>query len=98
MSFPLVRIVLAILFVGIGLVITQLIINLLGQFLSADNPIAGLVFTILALLAIYYAYYLYVRLVEKRALRELSGPNGLNELSLGLLIGLGLFSMIIAIL
>jgi len=98
MSFPLVRIVLAILFVGIGLVITQLIINLLGQFLSADNPIAGLVFTILALLAIYYAYYLYVHLVEKRALTELPGPNGLNELSLGLLIGLGLFSIIIAIL
>jgi len=97
-SFPLVRIVLAILFVGFGLVITQLIINLLGQFLSADSLLAGLVFTILAVLAIYYSYYLYVRFVEKRALTELSASNSLNELGRGLLIGLGLFSIIIAIL
>jgi CAAX protease family protein len=97
-GFPLVRIILAILFVGIGLVVTQLIINLLSQIISADHPAAGIVFTILALLAIYYAYYSYVRLMEKRPVTELAGPGALNELALGLLIGLGLFSMIIAIL
>ena len=97
-SLPLVRIILAILFVGIGLVITQLIINLLGQVFPADNPIVRIGFTILALLASYYAYSSYVRLIEKRPLTELSGPNAGNELALGLLIGLGLFSIIIAVL
>ena len=98
LGFPLVRIILAILFVGIGLVVTQLIINLLSQIISADNPIASIGFTILALLAIYYAYHSYVHLMEKRPVTELAGPGALNELALGLLIGLGLFSMIIAIL
>jgi uncharacterized membrane protein len=56
-GFPLVRIIMAILFVGIGLVITQLIINLLSQVFPADNPIMGIGFAILALLAIYYTYY-----------------------------------------
>lgn len=97
-SFPLVRMILAILFVGVGLVITQLIINILSQIIPADNPIGGIVFTILALLAIYYSYYLYVRLIEKRSITELLTPGALNELGLGLLIGLGLFSIIIAIL
>ena len=97
-GFPLVRIILAILFVGIGLVVTQLIINLLSQLFPADNPIAGIGFTVLALLAIYYAYYSYVRLIEKRPLTELTGPGTGNELALGLLIGLGLFWIIIAVL
>lgn len=97
-GFPLVRIILAILFVGIGLVVTQLIISLVNPVISADNPIVGIGFTILALLAIYYVYYSYVRLIEKRPLTELAGTSALNELALGLLIGLGLFSMIIAIL
>ena len=82
-SLPLVRIILAILFVGIGLVITQLIINLLSQVFPADNPVVGIGFTILALLAIYYAYSSYVRLIEKRPLTELSGPNGETNLPLG---------------
>jgi membrane protease YdiL (CAAX protease family) len=97
-GFPLVRIILAILLVGIGLVATQLIINLLGRVFPADNPIAGIGFTVLALLAVYYAYYSYVHLMEKRPITELSGPGALNELALGLLIGFGLFSMIIAVL
>jgi len=97
-GFPLVRIILAILFVGVGLIVTQLIINLLSQIIPADNPIAGIVFTILALLAICYSYYLYVRLIEKRPITELAGPGAPNELGLGFLIGLGLFSIIIAIL
>ena len=97
-GFPLVRIILAILFVGIGLVVTQLIINLLSQIIPADNPVAGIIFTILAVLAIYYSYYFYVRLIEKRPITELSGPGAPNELGLGLLVGLGLFSIIIAIL
>ena len=97
-GFPLVRIILAILFVGVGLIVTQLIINLLSQIIPADNPIAGIVFTILALLAICYSYYLYVRLIEKRPITELAGLGAPNELGLGFLIGLGLFSIIIAIL
>jgi len=39
-----------------------------------------------------------VRLIEKRPITELSGPGAPNELGLGLLVGLGLFSIIIAIL
>ena len=82
-AFPLIRIILAILFVGIGLVVTQLIINLLSQVFPSDNPVVGIGFTILALLAIYYAYSSYVHLIEKRPLVELSGPARETNLRLG---------------
>jgi hypothetical protein len=72
MGFPLMRIILAILFVGIGLVVTQLIISLVNPVISADNPIVGIGFTILALLAIYYAYYSYRAPDRKTARHRIS--------------------------
>jgi hypothetical protein len=97
-NFPLTRIILAILFVGIGVILVQVLINLLGSLFPTDNPVVGIFLTILALLAVYLAYAAYVRLIEKRPMKEFEGTGALRELGLGLLIGLGLFSLIILIL
>jgi uncharacterized protein len=98
MDFPLTRILFAILFVGIGVVLVQVLINLLGGILPANNPLVLIFYTFLAVLAVYLAYYAYVRWIEKRSMRELNAAGAVNELGLGLLIGLGIFSLIIAIL
>jgi membrane protease YdiL (CAAX protease family) len=97
-NFPLTRIILAILFVGIGVILVQVLINLLGSLFPTDNPVVGIFLMILALLAVYLAYAAYVRLIEKRPMKEFEGTGALRELGLGLLIGLGLFSLIIIIL
>jgi membrane protease YdiL (CAAX protease family) len=97
-NFPLIRIILAILFVGIGVVLIQVVINFLGSIFPDSNSMVGIFLTLLALLAVYLAYYAYVRLVEKRSLKELERTGALGELGLGILIGLGLFSLIIAVL
>src|SRR5215211_9441837 len=97
-NFPLTRIVLAILFVGIAVVLVQVLINLLGTIFPTNSPIAGLFYTFLAVLAVYLAYYAYVRLIERRAPQELNATGAGSELGLGLLIGLGIFSGIIAVL
>lgn len=97
-KFPITRMILAILFVGIGLALVQLIIGVLGNLFSKNNSIANLFFAILACVVVYYSYYAYVHLIEKRHVAELARKGAGKELGLGLLIGLGLFTIIIAIL
>ena len=97
-NFPLTRIILAILFIGLGVILIQVIINLLVNLVPADNPVVSIVLTVLAILVAYLAYAAYVRLIEKRPVKELEGSRALRELGLGLLVGLGVFSLIIAIL
>jgi membrane protease YdiL (CAAX protease family) len=99
LQFPIVRIVIAILFVGIGLIVGQTVLNLLRSALSITNTgLANLIALALIAPATYFAYWLYVRYIEKRVMTELGGPNALRELSLGLVLGLGLFSLIIVVL
>jgi membrane protease YdiL (CAAX protease family) len=97
-DFPLTRMILAILFVGIGVILVQLVINLIVNLVPTDNPLVSILLIVLAVLAVYLAYAAYVRLIEKRPLKELEGAGALRELGLGLLVGLGLFTLIIAIL
>ena len=97
-NFPLTRIILAILFIGLGVILIQVVINLLVNLVPADNPVVSIVLTALAILVVYLAYAGYVRLIEKRPVKELEGSGALRELGLGLLVGLGLFTLIIAIL
>jgi membrane protease YdiL (CAAX protease family) len=98
MNFPGTRMILAILFVGIGVILVQILINLLGNIFPAKNPIVQIVDTLLAVLAVYFAYFWYVRLIEKRSLQELGASGSTSELAMGLLIGFVIFSIIIAIL
>ena len=93
-QFPLVRIVIAVSFVGVGLILGQTLLNLLRPVFSITNTgLANLIAFALITPATYFAYWLYVRLVEKRVMTELGGPKALRELSLGLLLGFGLFSL-----
>jgi membrane protease YdiL (CAAX protease family) len=97
-NFPLTRIILAILFIGLGVILLQVVINLVVNIVPADNPVVSIVLTVLAILVAYLAYAAYVRLIEKRPVQELEGSGALRELGLGLLLGLGVFTLIIAIL
>lgn len=97
MQFPLVRIITATLFVGAGIVIGQMVLNLLRSTLSIkDAAIANLLAFLIIIPTVYFAYWMYVRMVEKRELTELGGSNAIQELGLGSLTGFGLFGFVIA--
>ena len=99
LQFPIIRIIVAILFVGVGIALGQIVLNLLRTALSITNTgIANILAFVLITPITYYAYWLYVRLVEKREMTELGFSNALQELGLGTLIGFGLFASIIVIL
>jgi membrane protease YdiL (CAAX protease family) len=99
LQFPLVRIVLAILFVGLGLIVGQSILNLLRSAFSITNTgLANLLAFALITPATYFAYWIYVHYLEKREMTELGRQNAAGELGLGALIGFGLFSFVIALL
>ena len=61
-NFPLTRIILAILFIGLGVILLQVVINLVVNIVPADNPVVSIVLTVLAILVAYLAYAAYVRL------------------------------------
>jgi len=99
LQFPLVRIMIAVVSVGIGITVGQTILNLLRTAFSITNVgLANLLAFVLVTPAAYFAYWIYVRYIERRDLTELSSSNAFQEIGLGSLIGLGLFSFIIAIL
>ena len=96
--FPLTRMVLAVLFVGIAVVVAQSLIGLLGNMYSLKSPPIAILSVIIASLSVYGAYQAYVRMVEQRPVTELASAGALGELGVGTLIGLGLLAIIIAIL
>jgi membrane protease YdiL (CAAX protease family) len=98
LHFPIVRILLATLFLGAGLAVTQVINALLGRLASPQNPLIQLASITVALLALYGSYKAYVHGIERRPAVELSFQKAGWELSAGLLAGIGLFGIIIAIL
>jgi len=97
LQFPLVRIIVAVVFVGIGIVNGQTILNLLRAVFSITNTgLANLLALVLVAPVTYLAYWVYVRYIEKRQLTELGRSNATREFGLGSLIGFGLFSFVIA--
>jgi CAAX protease family protein len=99
LQFPLVRIIVAVLFVGIGILVGQTVLNLLrSAFLITNIGLANLLAFILITPIIYFAYWMYVRYLEKRKLFELGLSNALQEFGLGSLIGFDLFAFGIGIL
>jgi membrane protease YdiL (CAAX protease family) len=99
LQFPVVRIIVAVLFVGVGLILGQTVLNLLrSTFSITATGLANLLaFAIITPLT-YFTYWLFVRTVEKRPMLELGGPKGGRELVIGSLVGAGLFSLVIAVL
>ena len=99
LRYPLIRIIVAVLFVGVGLVAGQAVLNLLRSALSIqDTAVANILAFVVITPAVYFAYALYVRLVEKRPLTELGFSHAAPEFGLGALVGFGLFALVIAIL
>jgi len=97
MQFPLVRIVVAILFLGIGVLVAQTILNLLrSAFSITDLGTANILAFVLITPFTYFAYWMYVRTIEKRDLSELGFSGAPREFSLGSLTGVGLFALVIA--
>src|SRR5689334_7590486 len=99
LQFPLVRIIVAVLFVGIGILAGQTLLNLLRSALSIKSTaVADLLAFILITPLTYFAYWIYVRYVEKRNITELGSPGAVAEFGLGALLGFGSFSLVIGIL
>lgn len=99
LQFPMIRMIVAILFVGIGIAAGQAVLSLLRSLFSITSTgLANLLAFVIVTPAVYFAYWAYVRVVEKRDLMELGHENAMPEFGLGAFIGFGLFSFVIAIL
>ena len=99
LQFPVVRIMIAIVFVGVGIAVGQTVLNLLRSAFSITNTrLASLLALVIVTPAVYFAYWVYARVVERRDLRELGRENAMQEFGLGSFIGFGLFAFTIAIL
>ncbi len=99
LQFPIVRVIIAVLFVGIGITVGQTILNLLRSTFSIRNTgLANLLALVLVTPTVYFAYRLYVHYIEKRDLTELGTSHAFQEIGLGSLIGFGLFGFIIVLL
>src|SRR5215216_2434195 len=98
-QFPLIRIIIAVVLVGIGITVGQIILNFLRTAFSITNTgFTNLLAVVLITPITFLAYRIYVHFIEKRDLIELGRANATREFVLGLLIGFGLFSLVIAIL
>jgi membrane protease YdiL (CAAX protease family) len=94
--FPLTRIVLAVLFVMVGVAIAQLIIRLFGD--STPTYARSLLSILIAVVVVYFAYGLYVHWIENRLVTELSRNGAIRELGMGMLVGFGIIATAIGIL
>jgi uncharacterized protein len=93
LSFPLVQIVVAIVFIAVPFAIVSAPFNLF----VTNKPLRRVGALLLAAVVLG-AYWAYVRIIEKRAVTELSGTRAARELALGLAFGALLFSVTIGIL
>jgi membrane protease YdiL (CAAX protease family) len=97
LQFPLVRIVIATLCIGVGVAIGQIVLNLLRSVFSiTGTAVANLLAFLLIIPLTYVTYWIYVRLVERRDLTELGAKRAFQEFGLGSLTGFGLFGFVIA--
>ena len=98
---PVGRIVLAILMVGGAVTVAQVVVKTLKGVLSLGGLVPAvyyLAYLIVSVLVAYFVYRAYVRLIEKRAVPELSGDGAPKEFSIGMLVGLGLVFVIVGLL
>jgi CAAX protease family protein len=93
LTFPIVRMVVAILFIAVPFAVVSTPFNLF----VTDKPLRRVGALLLAAVVLV-AYSAYVRVIEKRAVTELSGARAGRELGLGLALGALLFSLTIGFL
>jgi membrane protease YdiL (CAAX protease family) len=98
---PLMRMALAILLVGGAVGMAQVVVKVLKNVLSFGGNAPALyylVYLISSVLVAYFVYRAYVHFIEKRAVTELSWKGAPGELGVGMLVGLGLVSVIVGLL
>src|ERR1044071_9078796 len=89
-QFPLIRMGIAILFIGGGLLIGQTLLSLLRSAFSITNTgMVNILAFILMTPLTYFAYWSYVRYVEKREMLELGRPGAVQEIWRGAFLGFG---------
>ena len=93
LRFPLVQIIVAILFIAIPFAVVSTPLNLF----VTDKPMRR-VGALLLTAVVLGAYWTYVRIMEKRAVTELSGTRAARELGFGLAFGVLLFCSTVGIL
>jgi membrane protease YdiL (CAAX protease family) len=93
LRFPIVQIVVAVLFIAIPFAVVSTPFNLF----VTDKPLRRVGALLLAAVVLA-AYSAYVRVMEKRAVAELSGRGAVSELSVGVALGALLFSATVGIL
>lgn len=94
----LMRTLIALLFLGASVLVTQMLLRLLSFILPAETPIYYLISIAVSLALTYFAYGLYVESIERRRTSELDLADAGIELGGGVLIGSGLFTLIIGLL
>src|SRR5829696_839159 len=98
---PLGRIVLAIVLVVGAVAVAQVAVKVLRGVLSFGGVVPALyylAYLIVSVLVAYFVYRAYVRLVERRALSELSRRGAPTEMGVGMLVGLGLIGTTVGVL
>ncbi len=93
LAFPIVQMVAAILFIAIAFAVVRTPLNLF----VTDKSLRRLGALLLAAVVLA-AYSAYVRVIEKRAVTELSDRRAVSEIGLGLALGALLFSVTVGIL
>jgi membrane protease YdiL (CAAX protease family) len=100
-QFPLVRIIIGLVFVLGSVILGQVIVHkVVRTFITSEKlplPWAIVMYFLMTVLAIL-AYYLFVRWVERRPLTELSRPGAWREFGLGWGIGFALMSLVTIVL
>lgn len=98
-QFPLTRIILALLFIAPVSVIANLAAIYITEPLGKPySTILSNVTAVIYFFLFLYAYRLYTKYIEKREAYEISRKNSIRELGLGLVIGIGLVSVIVTLL
>ena len=98
---PLGRIALAIVLVVGAVAVAQVAVKLLRGVLSFGGAVPAIYYAaylIVSVLVAYFVYRAYVRLVERRALSELSRRGAPTEMGVGMLVGLGLIGTTVGVL
>jgi membrane protease YdiL (CAAX protease family) len=96
----LVRIMLAVVVVGVPVAGAQVAVKLLRNAFSLGDSVPAIYYAsylIVSVLVAYLVYWAYVRMVERRPVTELSGPGALRELGIGVLIGAALVAATVGI-
>lgn len=99
LQFPVIRMIIAILFIGAAVALGQILLNFLRSAFSITNPaVANLLAFVLITPLTYFAYFFYVRWIEKREAVEIGFPTAWKEFGIGVMVGFSLFCLVMLVL